>query len=691
MTGRTARRTATGLMAFTFVMLAVNGVFGSLDRPYVGYDPGDNLYYVVAFLGCLIYLVVGRLIVSRQPTNTVGWLLIAIPVVGSLALGNGSYATRALAVPGTSLPLGIWSAWLDRWLLVAALFIFVPIFLFYPDGHLPSPRWRWVAVLLFGSMGLTTLAFATTPGRMTGFMAHLEHLDVRNPLGVGSPGGIVQAVTAFAGAITFVASILACSAIVVRYRGARDEVRQQIRWLALVWVTFFALLVLDIVLSALTGGNATVENVMFALGFSVLTLGIPVACGVAILRYRLYDLDVVVRKAVVFGLLAAFIAVVYAVIVAGAGTVIGSRSNPVLSFAAAAVLAIAFQPVREQARKLADRLVYGRRATPYEVLSEFSGRVGEAYATDDVLVRMAEVLAGGTGAASATIWLQVSGTMRPAATWPPDAVQPITLPEEAIEVLHQGDRLGALSVVVPPSEPKTPARRKLVEDLAAQAGLVLRNVRLIEELRASRQRLVAAQDERARKLERDLHDGAQQQLVALAVKLRLAGRLVDQDPEQARASLDRLAGEVTDALESLRDLAHGIYPPLLADEGLVEAIGAQARRAAVPVEVAAEGMGRYPQEVESAVYFCVLEALNNVAKYAAATSATIRLEAHDDVLSFTIDDDGVGFDPDAVRGTGLQGMIDRIDAVGGTVEIASGPGRGTSIRGRLPIPPKSSA
>src|SRR5581483_2550361 len=153
----------------------------------------------------------------------------------------------------------------------------------------------------------------------------------------------------------------------------------------------------------------------------------------------------------------------------------------------------------------------------------------------------------------------------------------------------------------------------------------------------------------------------------------------------------RLAGEVTDALESLRDLAHGIYPPLLADEGLVEAIGAQARRAAVPVEVAAEGMGRYPQEVESAVYFCVLEALNNVAKYAAATSATIRLEAHDDVLSFTIDDDGVGFDPDAVRGTGLQGMIDRIDAVGGTVEIASGPGRGTSIRGRLPIPPKSSA
>ena len=215
-----------------------------------------------------------------------------------------------------------------------------------------------------------------------------------------------------------------------------------------------------------------------------------------------------------------------------------------------------------------------------------------------------------------------------------------------MEVRHLGELLGALSVTMPASDPMNPSKERLVRDLAAQAGLVLRNVRLIEELRASRRRIVTAQDERAKKLERNLHDGAQQQLVALGVQLALARRLAERDAPEMAATFDSLQTAATDALENLRDLARGIYPPLLADQGLLVALEAQARKAALPVEVEGEGIGRYPQEVEAAVYFCCLEALQNVAKYANASSAHVRLADQDGSITFEVTDDGTGFDPE---------------------------------------------
>jgi signal transduction histidine kinase len=231
-----------------------------------------------------------------------------------------------------------------------------------------------------------------------------------------------------------------------------------------------------------------------------------------------------------------------------------------------------------------------------------------------------------------------------------------------------------------------PAKERLVRGLANQAGLVLRNVALLEDVRESRRRIVAAQDDRARRLERDIHDGAQQQLVALSVKLRLAQSLVGRDPTKAGEMLGDLQAEATEALENLRDVARGIYPPLLADQGLAAALEAQARKCPIPVGVDRDSIGRYPQEVESAVYFCALEALNNVTKYSQATTARIRLASASDELSFEVADDGVGFDPATTRGgTGLQGMADRLDAIGGSLEVRSAPGEGTTVAGRVPI------
>ena len=230
-----------------------------------------------------------------------------------------------------------------------------------------------------------------------------------------------------------------------------------------------------------------------------------------------------------------------------------------------------------------------------------------------------------------------------------------------------------------------PSKEALVRDLAAQAGLVLRNVRLIEELRASRQRLVAAQDEERRKLERNIHDGVQQQLVALTVQLRLAEQLTERDPAKARELMASLQGRTNEALEDLRDLARGIYPPLLADKGLATALEAQGRKSPVPVTVRADGVTRYPQSVESAVYFSCLEALNNVAKYAEAQHVTITLARRDGSLAFAVTDDGRGFDTAVTaHGTGLQGIADRLDALGGTLRVESAAGEGTSLHGTVP-------
>jgi signal transduction histidine kinase len=432
-----------------------------------------------------------------------------------------------------------------------------------------------------------------------------------------------------------------------------------------------------------------------------MAVGFPVTIAISILKYRLYDIDVVINKTVVYGALAMFITAVYVGIVVGIGTLIGQgdRPNLGLSILATAVVAIAFQPVRERVQRFANRLVYGKRATPYEVLSHFAERMASTYAADELLPQMARTLAEGTGAARAEVWLTVGRELRPAAWWPDDLpvrARPTALDGDGmlgspdsdlfIPVRDRGEVLGGLAIAKGRGEPVTEGDEKLLSDLASQAGLVLRNVKLIEELRASRQRIVSAQDEERRRIERNIHDGAQQQLVALNVKLGLARTLVSKDLEKTEELITQLQSETQDTLGNLRDLARGVYPPLLRDKGLLAALEAQARKAPIPVEVQADGVGRFEQDTEAAVYFCVLEALQNIAKYADATKASVRLSASDGRLVFEVEDNGQGFEPEETKpGSGLTNMADRLEALGGSIEVRSGPGKGTTITGVLPV------
>jgi hypothetical protein len=430
------------------------------------------------------------------------------------------------------------------------------------------------------------------------------------------------------------------------------------------------------------------------------------------MKYRLYDIDVVISKTIVYGALAAFITAVYVLIVAGIGSLgsgalgAGSRPGLGLSILATAVVAVAFQPVRERVQHLANRLVFGRRATPYETLSEFAGRMGGTYAAEDVLPRMARVLAEGTGAVRAVVWLTAGAELAPRACWPADGqppgrmafvdggVPPVTGADRIIRVQHQGETLGALSVSKRPGESLTPVEDKLMSDLGAQAGLVLHNVGLTEqlqarlaELKASRLRIVAAQHDQRRRIERDIHDGAQQQLLSITAKLALAESVAGQDDERERALVAELRGETGDALAALRELARGIYPSLLADQGITAALTAQARKAPGPVEVEADGLGRYPAEIETAIYFCCVEALQNAARHAPGSAVRVTLAGSATEITFTVADGGPGFDPAVVTaGSGLQNMGDRLAALGGSCQVDSSPGRGTTVAGWIGFP-----
>jgi signal transduction histidine kinase len=664
---------------------------------------GGFLQAIVPSIGLAL---VGGLIASRLPRNPMGWILLAGALSNVVPGVAAQYVLHSMVVARGSLPGVEWIAWMGS--TIGSLTfpgIVALILLLFPNGHLLSPRWRavvWLGVVVAvgNNIGgfLDPAPIQVAPGVPS----------VPSPLALGHINGLetgpVGYAVYFAGIVVVLAAVLS---LLLRMRRSRGEEREQVRWVVYEFVvTVVVSVAYNLIALAVPALQSNiVSNVIVVVGFG---LGFPAVIAIAMLRYHLYGIDVVISRTLLYGSLAVFITAVYVGIAVGIGALIGGGGKPNLglSILATAIVAVGFQPVRERVQKVANRLVYGKRASPYEVLSQFSERVSESYAADDVMPRMARVLAEGTGAQRADVWLRSGAMWRDAAVWPLDSalappvpasngtLPPVNGANRLVEVRHQGDLLGALAVTKRIGESLTPVEENLLSHLAGQAGLVLKNVGLtsdlqarLEELRASRQRLVTAQDAERRRLERNLHDGAQQHLVSLKVKLGLVEMLATRDPEKARATLAQLKDDADEALETLRDLARGIYPPLLADKGLVTALESQARKASLPVTVDAVGIGRYSQDVEAAVYFSVLEALQNVQKYAQASQANVRLRDEEGVLRFEIIDDGRGFDVATTkRGSGLVNMADRLDALGGEVEVTATPGHGTRLQGWLPVP-----
>jgi len=696
---------ATVLIVVAVVALAAAYVplfllVGSLAPRVFGF-PGADI--VVAFA----FAAMGFLIARQYPGNPVGWIMLAVSVL-LMTLGDAQlYAVLVYRAGNPGLPLGRVAAALGSTLWGPALSLLPIGVLLFPDGRIASPRWK--VVLWACIAGDAAFVGAQALFALSSVMHGPVSLGIDGQLSKFSGTGLSHSTNGFGRAFLALfpllplSFVLAAAGLITNTLRSRGERRQQLKWFMFAAALAAAGLVLYAV-SQLTFGTSAATQAASAVAMLGLA-ALPVGAAVAVFKYRLYDIDLVISRTLVYGSLAIFITAVYVAIAVGIGALIGGGGKPNLglSILATAVVAVGFQPARERLQKVANRLVYGKRATPYEVLSQFSQRVAESYAADDVLPRMARVLAEGTGAQRADVWLRDGDVLRATASWPPSeeggmsvvlangSVRALPNADRVVEVRQQSDLLGALSVRKRTGEALTPIEEKLLDDLAHQAGLVLRNVGLttslaarLEELRASRQRLVAAQDDERRRLERNLHDGAQQHLVALKVKLSLAEMQVLKDPEKTRTTLAELKRDADEALETLRDLARGIYPPLLADKGLAAALESHARKAAVPVIVRAEGIGRYAREVEAAVYFCILEALQNAQKYACAKQVIIRLDEAGNQLCFVVEDDGRGFNmANAAPGSGLTNMQDRVEALGGTLSVSSAPGRGTQVSGVL--------
>jgi signal transduction histidine kinase len=703
MTARSERRPvrlAWGIGVCSAVLVMASGVLLVLDWRAI-----DSLLtaQVLYFLQAPVVGILGVLIAARRPRNPIGWLLLAIAAAGAIYLAADFIAIRGLLSGASPRSWVAWPAWVfnNTGTLGALLLGFV--ILFFPDGRLlPGRRWR---VVLWVMLAIVATAIASSTLGTSPIQLSPRLPNVPNPLAASAPGGLLSGNGPGSTFGLLLLLVLVFAVAVLRFRRSRSAERSQLRWFAYTAIAGLALLVSGFALPG--AGSGGPSDVAWGAGSFVLFVLVPATIGLAIMRHGLYDIDVFISRTIVYGSLAVFITAVYVGIAVGIGTLVGSGGKPNLglSILATAIVAVGFQPLRERLQTIANRLVYGKRATPYEVLSQFSERVAESYASDEVLPRMARVLAEGTAADLAEVWLRSGGVMRRAAAFPAESPEQMevlldsaggaSIPQavSTVDVRHQGELLGALTVTKRRGESLTPIEIKLMDDLARQAGLVLKNVGLTADLqarlddpRASRQRLVAAQDGERRRLERNLHDGAQQHLVALKVKLGLVEMLLTRDPLKARATIGDLKGTADEALETLRDLARGIYPPLLADKGLAAALQSQAGKATVAVRVDADGVGRYTQETEAALYFCTLEALQNVQKYAAASGVVVRLREDGEELVGEVTDDGCGFDVAAVtRGAGLTNMEDRLDALGGTMEITSAPGAGTTLRARVPV------
>jgi signal transduction histidine kinase len=479
-----------------------------------------------------------------------------------------------------------------------------------------------------------------------------------------------------------------------RYRGADHEERVLMRGLIGVVVLSVTLLALVAAVAQLGGGSTWFTEAALGVVSIMAILLLSSTFVVGILRYRLFDIDVVLRRSAVFLLLWWVIAGIYVAVAAAPGLALGGRVSVQAAVLLTMLVAILFQPVRRRLEALADRWVFGRRVNRYELVRSFGATLELSTHPEALLQRLAATVRDGLGAPWVTVALleERAGEQRVVArseagvrTGEPELTQELRRGEEMVGRLECGAKRGGYIT----------ADRELLETLAGQAAPVIANLRLtaqlaerLVELERSRARIFTAQELERRRIERDLHDGAQQEMVAILAKIGLARSQVERGrlPDDV---LDELQDDVLELLTDLRELAHGIHPAVLSDQGLVAAVEARADRLAVPVTVRADETlraWRLGDDIEGAAYFIVCEALTNVVKHSGATSTEVALETAGNLLRIGVRDNGTGFNGANGHGAGLANMRDRVEALGGHLDIGPGNGGGTLLSAELPVP-----
>ncbi len=656
----TPRRALAGVLAL--VVVACLPVVWFMDDASEGATVGltESIAFVVTVMASV---GVGWMLAHRRTDNPIGWLLLAngfVLVVSGLV---ESYARYSL---GTDLPgaraAAIWTT--HGWPLLFAPTVAIAFVI--PDGRLLSARWRKAAVL-----GIVSFAVS-----LAGGVASHETLD--RPFHDVPPGALLPEPVALGmqsvGLLGMIATlVLAATSLVIRFRRADLEERQQLKWIALAGTS----LPLVIIASSIEGRFVEGTGIVTDLGFTLVMVAIPVSIGIAVMRYRLFDIDRVISAAVAYGLITALLGAGFVAIIIFGGVLLG-RGSPVITAAATLAVAVAFGPVRSVVQRRVQRTFNPSR---YRGLMHI-----DAFLAD---LRAGSVEPEAIGAALADALRDDSLRLF---FWLPDQVSHADavgnlvpdLPADppGRTVVRRGDlRLGTVV------HRRDPAMQAELDQILVRAGLAIEIARLrvevrrqLAEVERSRTRIVTAAMDERRRLERDLHDGAQQQLVSIGLDLRHLQTELD-DGSPVRRQLDESVGRLGDAIRELRSLAHGVRPATL-DAGLRPALVELTARTPVPtvLDVTDE---RFPVETETAAYFVVSEALANALKHGGPTRIDVRAARMDDRLVVTVADDGAG---GAVPrpGRGLAGIGDRVAALKGGLTIDSPPDGGTRVRVELP-------
>lgn len=645
-------------------------------------------------LGILPLYLVAVWLARRRPDHPQTRRLLLVAATFSVGVLIENAVSRWYAGPE-------WDGWLFRINLAGSVVnmlgtsVALLLFATYPDGDVERPWQRVIARAFWVLPALPLLWVLTNPAvpldTYLADMAPTAPTMLPSPLFVPALAPLGPVLLLLNNPILL--AIGATGVLVHRFLTAPPEQRRRMRLLTYSLVAGLPILLTVVALQAAgVPDDSALLRAVSAL-FLPIMLAMPVSIVIGVLRYRLFDIDVIVRRSVVYGALVMLIAVVYAGLVVAPGLALGDQIPVQLAVVLTILAAFAFQPLRRRLERLADRWVFGERVNRYRLLTEFGAGLEHTVALADLLPRLADTVRRGLGAP----WVRVSvGGVDDAVAGRPEGRSELAVPLD--NPARTGDHLGRIECGARP-DGYDDQDRELLTTLAGQAAAAIANVRLsaelaerLAELDRSRARIVTAANAERRRIERDIHDGVQQQVVALMMKVRLARNQIGRGERPADDALAEIGVDIKDLLADLRELAHGIHPPVLSDGGLVAAVEARTARLPFTVRVCAPGdlrERRFGDDVEGAAYYVVCEALTNVAKHAGGPEMGIDTEIglanRDGELTVVVSDRGSGFVDRGSGGTGLTNLRDRVEALGGRLQVESAPGRGTRVSANLPI------
>jgi len=612
--------------------------------------------YTFNLVAAFTFTGLGALVVPRQPANRVSYLFVGIALASALVVVSASFSSYR--------PM----AWVNQWSPALADGLFPLLFLLFPDGRLPSAAWRPVLRLAVAGLVVGVGGLAVAAWEVPELLA--------DPDAARTPVAIAALRVSRVGLLVVVASVIASIAsLVVRFRRSVGDTRQQLKWLAI-------------------GGGLVPVAVLFdVLRISssaeiVAATAVPATATMAILKYRLYDVDLFLNRSLVYATLTLLVVGGYVAVVTLAGPLLAERADWAPSAVAAGVVALAFQPLRERVQRRASRLLYGERDDPYAVLSRLGHRLERSLDPTTVLSDVAEAVAEALQLPYAAIELASTDGNRLAASCGRGGV----IAPERFAMTYQGRVVGTL-LASPRSaaRPFSTAERKLLEDVATQAGLAAHAVSLSADLQRSRDRLVRSREEERRRLRRDLHDGLGPALAGMTLQIGATRAHLPPENGQVGDVLTRLEEQLQGCVAEIRRLIEDLRPPALDELGLVEGIRrrlsaftvAESSAPAIDVE-GPDDLGELPAAVEVAAYRIAMEAVTNAVRHARASQCHVRI-ALGEALVVEVDDDGVGLPVDHREGVGLASMQERAAELGGILTAEAVNGHGTRVRAELPL------